>query len=539
MKSGSRVGTSHGTRLITIGGLVLALVVGACADRPQTAGPPPLAAALDDGAWVGLELTCVTRPSAGHFMARFSYENSGADAVEIPVGEANTCNDAGLSCGQPTSFEPGVHTVDIAVTGASLTWTLLGQPVTADTNSDACPESTPTEWPNELSRANSDPWLVAHHAEIQRVRPQLLVLNFANPSTPSGVSALLDKIVAGFAEGSKPQGFKTPAAQPQLSYQLAKPVIDLRDGVEGRPPAPAGFAYDNSTLYPRRPASEAGYYRLDYATFFEPDFAVHYGYEDPAQPGRYLTLCELVERGLINELWLVASDDKASDVSHSEVLEAKPRYGSDGQPIPGAVERCAGNGCFDADVPFCGRSLRIGWVNYNRGPGCYLHSHGHGMEWTSNSAALPGFTRWFAPFANMDLDARWGLPFKYFYAVDCATKPCISYPQSDVLSVTYAGATNTRTGYDANCGNVHFPPNGVDHYDYNATRLVASSCESFGRANPETKLINASTWSQFTAFGDCGGEFLIWWYQNMPSYGTGQSFADGAPMLAAWPYLFY
>jgi hypothetical protein len=38
---------------------------------------------------------------------------------------------------------------------------------------------------------------------------------------------------------------------------------------------------------------------------------------------------------------------------------------------------------------------------------------------------------------------------------------------------------------------------------------------------------------------DCGGEFLVWWYQNMPGYNSGQTYSDGRPMPSVWPYFFY
>lgn len=147
----------------------------------------------------------------------------------------------------------------------------------------------------------------------------------------------------------------------------------MRDGVEGRPTAPPDWTFENSTLLPRRPPSTPGW-GLDYATLFEEDFASYYGVPDPETPGRYLTLCELAERGLVHDVWLVLSQD-VPDVSVAEVLEAKPLCDTNGNKIGGAFEPCAGNGCFDADVPHCAVSLRVGFVNYNRGPGCYLHSH--------------------------------------------------------------------------------------------------------------------------------------------------------------------
>jgi hypothetical protein len=91
---------------------------------------------------------------------------------------------------------------------------------------------------------------------------------------------------------------------------------------------------------------------------------------------------------------------------------------------------------------------------------------------------------------------------------------------------------------------VHFPPNGIAHYDYFNPQSVRSSCTGFGRhAGPggadAQALVDPSAWAANAAFGDCGGEFLVWWYQNMPGHGSGQTFADGRPMQSMWPFFYY
>lgn len=94
------------------------------------------------------------------------------------------------------------------------------------------------------------------------------------------------------------------------------------------------------------------------------------------------------------------------------------------------------------------------------------------------------------------------------------------------------------------CGNVHFPPNGVAHYDYGGPRTASSSYQDFGLhdgpgGNARSD-IDASAWAQYLTLGrDCGGEFLIWWLQNMPSYQSEQTFDSGLSMLPIWPALSY
>src|SRR5262249_49915859 len=161
----------------------------------------------------------------------------------------------------------------------------------------------------------------------------------------------------------------------------------------------------------------------DYARFFSADYAQYLGYPDPAHPGQFRDLCSLVADGTVHELWMVASGDVPTDANAAEVLGMMPNYTDTGNVVPGAVNRCAGNGCCDPEVPYFGRSLRIGFVNYNRGPGCYLHSNGHGIEFGVKDS-VRSIQDWFLAFADFDLDGRYGLPFNNAYQLSCASPPC-------------------------------------------------------------------------------------------------------------------
>jgi hypothetical protein len=399
-----------------------------------------------------------------------------------------------------------------------------------------------TVWPNQFSKANSDPWLVVHHDDVTLLKPNVLALLYANPGTLSGETALVQTVASGFAEGSRTQGSQNAGAAAQIQYQVS--VVDLRDGVNGRPPPPAGFPYQNSTLFPRKTEPD-GSLRFDYAALFGSAYAPNLGYPDPANPGQFLDLCSLVNQGTVNELWVVGSGD-VPDASALEVGGTIANYTSTGNPT-GSFNRCA-NGCVDSDVPFCGRTIRIGFVNYNRGPGCFLHSKGHDIE-DGFSRSVPSLGEWFGPFASFDLDTRYGLPFSNVYGI-CATPPCIAYPSPTHAHFTWGTTPFDVDPFDPVCGNVHFPPNGVQDYDYDdTTTQVLSSCTGFGRhggagGSDATELIGGSIplpWYTpvSSQYGDCGGEFLVWWYQNMPGHASGQTFSDGRTMPSIWPYLFY
>jgi hypothetical protein len=410
-------------------------------------------------------------------------------------------------------------------------------------------------WPNAYSKANSDAWLMVHHDEIAELRPRVIALNFANPATPTMANDLLNAIIGAFSEASRAQGYRDAQAKPQLLYQLVK-LVDLRDGVGGRPAPPSGYPYDNSTLYPatgNRPLTydaqnPPAFGSFDYASLFSSAFAPWYGYPNPDDPGQYLDLCTLVDRGEVHELWVVASGDKP-DAGAAEVLETKPNYTATGNRVDASAERCAGNGCFDANVPFCGRSLRIGLVNYNRGPGCYVESLSHGLESAMNHRVAPGVSEWFARFAGFDLDQRYSLPFSSWYGLGCPTlplTPCLSYPTPTSARIVEPDLNLTLDPFDAVCGNVHYPPNGQSDYDINNPAVVESSCSDFGRhsgANGADAVsqVTSDLWMlpYGTLAGDCDGPFLVWWWQNMPSYQSLKTFDDGRPMKSVWPFLYY
>jgi hypothetical protein len=402
-------------------------------------------------------------------------------------------------------------------------------------------------WPNPVSQSNSDPWLMEHAHAIRQLNPRVLVLLFDNDLDLDETRDQVDALRAAFAEASRVRGWEDPLAPPQLNYSLARRVVDLRDGVDGRHPAPDAWAFPNSTLLPRRPAGEPGMWGFDYKALFGPDFARRYGFHDPADGTKPLGLCELVNEGLVHEVW-VLTEGVEGEASMAEVLEMKPRYDAAGNRLPGPLDRCAGNGCFDLDVPLCDRSLRIVSVNTLRGPGCAMHSVGHGLETVGQGSFVPQMTEWFRPFAGFDLGERYGAPVSSLYELGCSDPngdgvldpPCVTYADPQTATLHHGSApTFTVSDYDGRCGNVHFPPNATWHYDTANPNPVDSSCMTFGRSGIKTP-VNAERWDALESIApDCGGGFLTWWFQNMPAGGSGQRHPDGRPMHPVWPAFFY
>ena len=85
-----------------------------------------------------------------------------------------------------------------------------------------------------------------------------------------------------------------------------------------------------------------------------------------------------------------------------------------------------------------GRSIRIGFVNYNRGPGCFMHSLGHGMESAMGQDVYTPMQKWFLPFAAFNLDTKYGLPFTSTYGPNCASGRPAPRRSSSIMSTTVA-----------------------------------------------------------------------------------------------------
>jgi hypothetical protein len=419
-----------------------------------------------------------------------------------------------------------------------------GSRCTCEPDPQACPDGTQCGpdghcaglvWPNEESFANSDPWIPQHHDEITQMRPRVLALNYVNARSMEEMHAQLQEVRDIIAESSRWHGYADPEAPVFLEYELAHEV-DLRDAVP-----PPGWPYNNSTLYPREEPVDQ-YWGFDYERLFDADYAQYLGIEDPEDPGTPVALCDAIERGLVHEVWIYGDAD-VPDVSAAEMLELKPYYDEDGNRLPGAMDRCVGNGCFDEeDVIPCGRSVRVAWFNNTRGPGCFMESLSHAFEGMGRrgSQVLPYLSRYFPEFAGMELDTDYGLPIENWYSCPYGV-PCLSYPSE--TSVQYdlgMLAQGTIDDYDPVCGNVHWPPNARQHYDLDGMDAVRSSCTSWRDGSGGTELYDGSQHAPYMEYAqDCMGPFLVWWRQNLPGRGNTAIDDAGGPMRNWWPFLFY
>jgi hypothetical protein len=428
-----------------------------------------------------------------------------------------------------------------------------------------------------MSQANSDPWLSDHHDEITVMRPRFLVINFANGLGVGGndeivpdsrlSEAELQAKAEGFLtllrEGSRYHASTDPGARPFLEPEIVK-VVDLSDSGD----------HANSALFPRGQLIESspGYRTVGYYDLFSDEYAPHWGYTD--DDGRPLRLDELVDRGIVHEVIMMANqvdgrDGNPPDQVTSNILEVAmvaQAYDENLDPIPGEFvkngtpherqkeDMAQATSADHNSMPWTGRSLRIYFLNASRGVGCLAHSLGHEFEYRYNESTVyspgtaadgasinPYLQPEFRRFAGFDLDTAHGAPFPSLYAGGDS----YSYEDCDPEGVcdTLRYGDGVISSYRAGCGNTHYPPGASFGYDYEPADSVRSFCETFGMADEAAEPISPSAWSHVTTNpeidGDCGGKFLTFWYQNMPGWNNAAFDAHGQPAKNWWVFMYY
>ncbi len=384
-------------------------------------------------------------------------------------------------------------------------------------------------WPSMDSRANSDRWIIEHHAELGRMEPRVLVLNFSNTTPMDTATTTTKRFVRAIAESSRWHAYADTEAPVFLAYQLDR-IIDLRDD------PPVQTCDGNSTKFPRKPDWVSGN-NFDYAALYEEPFTTWFGYEHPEEPGRFLPLAELVDRGLVHELWFIANHGGCG--APYETIELKQYYDAAFQK---AGHGPAGNG-HDGGMPWIGRSFRITFINPARGIGCAMENLGHALEGMRHYDAIPYYTTYFTEYGGFDLDQRWGLPFKSFYAL--GHEDYNEYPDPSSLISHYQDEKYPVDDYVASGGNVHFTPNGRRDYDLTNPNPVMSTIRSWRQGNGPggEDLAEEFVVDDFAPYArlapDCMGRWMVYWRQNMPGRGNAARDGNGNPMLAWWPFLFY
>jgi hypothetical protein len=413
-----------------------------------------------------------------------------------------------------------------------------------------------TPWPNATNSANSDPWIASNHDTISVMQPRLLVLDFYNPWSLQLAQAQAKNRIAEIAESSRYHGYSDSTARPFLNYTLVGVgVVDLTD----YPRPPPTTSPDASS---RLPIVNGAF---DTGGLFTPAFAPYYGFPDPANASRSLTLCELFERGIINELWLITGDE-GTPRRPPLLLESKQVYDPQNQAIAGTFDGCTGTVCWPTAAPHCKVTTRIAHLSATHGVGCDLVSYSVGIEKTALSHAIPYLYDNAKHFFNSDFGTRYGTAFNSWGELvamgprgsgwctsSSPATACINYPGTTVAQYTYppldggTGSTpSTIPSFDQGCGTAHFPPNARFEWDYANSQGVQSRCENYAMQNGPAGSDRTDVYTSAKELAsappsddECAGGWQIYHRRSMPGLHNLAHAVDGTPMRNWWPFLFY
>ena len=394
-----------------------------------------------------------------------------------------------------------------------------------------------TIWPNKVSYRNSDDWLWQNHEKIRKMRPRVLVLNFANDVDMDNIRKHVVGVTRATAEATRYHGFKDPSAPAFIEYEVAK-YLDLRDKQ-----GPKVGQRTTSGLLPVKEDRKRHEALCDYAGFYTDEFAKHLGFRDPRDHSRYLNLHELINFGFVHELWFYAIHDPGNQWPGRETCEYKQFYDENCRPIKGKHGQ-AGNGA-DRTMPWSGRSFRIAFFNPHRGIGCAMENFGHTLEWMATTGSIAYYRKYFLEFAELDFDKRFGVPFNELYRTDPRVKDSITYPTETSMVVKIKDKTHKIDPYIAIGGSVHFPPGARHHYDLSSPYTILSTIENYRLRNgPDGRdLAKEFNIKMIEAIGnvapDCMGNWMVFWRQCMPGLDNGAVADDGKPMKNWWVFLFY
>ena len=457
---------------------------------------------------------------------------SSTSGTDAPGGNSDDGGDAGSV--SPTT-EAGAHGDDDG-----------GISGDANGGSDAgdVPDAGSLIWPNDASSANSDPWIAAHHDEITEMHPRALLLHFANGKSVKDVTTRWNDMTDAMNTGTAYHGYNDPSAKPFIVHELLK-LVDLTDKT-----VPPNWTAPNSSLMPRLNGG------IDFSKLYTQDMADKIGIPDPANAGHNMTLCELLQKGVMNELF-IAFNKQGTDGNVPEIIEYKQMYDSKDKLLKGQFDPYAGNGAFDpADLPeakACGRSLRVDFLEMNAGISGAMHVLSHNFEHIDG--AVPNVKKFFYPLMNRDFDVRFHTPFQDWYgiSVNASAANFVSYPDQNTAVWTCPagsscdGQTGTMAPFNQGCGNTHYAPNSRNSYDMQNTQVVLTRCEHYGLQDGpngediQTPYSAATVAKLAQKYGNDGngGGWQIYFFQSFPGLRNKAKLPDGTPIKNFWPYLYY
>lgn len=393
-----------------------------------------------------------------------------------------------------------------------------------------------TVWPNKVCYRMSEPWIMENHDRIRKIKPRVLILNFANYAGMEHIEDQTQRLIHALAESTRYHGYENPDAPSVLEYEVVK-YVDMRDR-----PIPPERKERNSAFFPALPDGPKDF-GFDYAQLYNEFYARFYGFQDPNNPRRWLTLNELIEAGIVHELWFFAAHVYEEGWPANEVIEYKQYYDENLQPIPGK-HGPAGND-HSPTMPWSGRTFRMAFFNPSRDIGCAMENFGHGLEGIANYNAIAYYKKYFDEYSGLALNDRYDVPFSKLYKIPYDVKDAVTYPSKTSVKIRYEGKEYVIDPYDPIGGNVHWLPNGRHHYDLKSPYVVSTTMENYRRRNgPDGKdKVTDFTADKIAEVGkvapDCMGAWMVFWRQCMPGLDNPCLDDDGKPMKNWWVFLIY
>ncbi|HEY4187106.1 MAG TPA: hypothetical protein VGP07_18665, partial [Polyangia bacterium] len=293
-------------------------------------------------------------------------------------------------------------------------------------------------------------------------------------------------------------------------------------------------------------------------------FGDYYQIPDPVSPSRNLTLCELFERGVINEVWLSIGEAPPRGI---DALERKQVYDANNKPIADRFEVSAGGGG-DLSGITCGVTVRIAHLSPLRGLGCDLDIRSWTMQAETTLDTIPYLHDNALSFFNSDFKQRFqrfGITFDSWDELCTGSgdaAPCVGYPTPTSVSgvMGNGGPSFTIDPFAQGCGTATFPPNARFRDDYLDTTPEQSRCAHYGMGDGAngadiyeayTADVSQGYVAQLDALAsqvsgnlplpgvDCGGGWQVYFRQSIPGYQNKARDNQGLPMKNWWPFMFY
>jgi hypothetical protein len=324
-----------------------------------------------------------------------------------------------------------------------------------------------------------------------------------------------ERVLEGLRESSRYHAYVNPRATPFVDYRLFD-LVELTDSSQ----------FVTSSLLPRTRDAD-----VDWATLFSPEYAPVLGLADVWDVPQTLGLCELFERGIIHELWILAEPTRPVVQSFGE---RRQTYDLAGNALPGVFSATPG---FE-DIG-CGVTVRAGVLDVGLEPECALLARDSLFERTYG--ALPYLAENAPPFLNFGMRERHGTPFDSWHEL-CgdAARPCIDYPTPTTVEGFLPDGTEFAIDpFVQGCGSTLFAPNSRFALDFANPEPVRARCEHFGRPGDEPFTVDTLGLGGGAAGRSCGGNWQLYRNQSIPGHRSGARDVAGEPMKNWWPFWFY